>query len=195
MKTRIFLIFIFLFSLIISYSQDNSSDLPKDLPKAPEGFTWKSLSEIKAYFLIPNGWYFNYEKNKNTHAYFITKEDYKTTPTNQYITGISINVVTKIKNINVKKYLKDFIKKLKQITKVINESNEINFGPFSQYNLQYISYSKELNKNIKIHEVLIANSKTNCLYFIMFETPEELWDINWPKVEAFFQYIAIDDTI
>ena len=48
---------------------------PQDVPAAPSGFEWKHLEEIKAFFLIPNGWFFKSESNKGTMAYFITKQD------------------------------------------------------------------------------------------------------------------------
>ncbi len=191
MKIKFIIIFIALFFGVILNAQDNSSDLSKKFPNPPEGFTWKSLSEIKGYLLIPAGWYFNYEKEGDTHAYFFTKENYKIT--GQYITGVSINAVTNLKNINPKKYLKEYIKQLEQTVKIISKSKETKFGPFSQYIIRCTVYSKKLKKNIKMHIVLIANLKTNCLYFIIFETLEELWDINWQKGKVILRDIGINN--
>jgi hypothetical protein len=49
--------------------------LAADLPPADDGFTWQELPEIKAAVLKPQGWFFKREQQKDTLAYFITKEN------------------------------------------------------------------------------------------------------------------------
>jgi hypothetical protein len=62
-----------------------------DLPKAPSGFTWQKVPELKAAFLKPDGWFFKKENNKGTLAYFITQEDL--TKISEFSTGLSLNVI------------------------------------------------------------------------------------------------------
>lgn len=64
--------------------------LAADLPAAPAGFTWQEIPELKAALLKPNGWFFKREKQKDTLAYFITKEDID--KNGQFQTGLSVNV-------------------------------------------------------------------------------------------------------
>lgn len=49
-----------------------------ELPPAPTGFTWQEIPELKAAFSKPDGWFFRQEKQKDTLAYFITKENIDT---------------------------------------------------------------------------------------------------------------------
>jgi len=62
-----------------------------DLPKAPSGFTWQEVPELKAAFLKPDGWFFKRENNKDTLAYFITQEDL--TKNSEFSTWLTLNVI------------------------------------------------------------------------------------------------------
>lgn len=61
-----------------------------DLPKAPVGFTWQEVPELKAAFLKPEGWFFKQENKNGTLAYFITQEDLA--KNGEFATGLTINV-------------------------------------------------------------------------------------------------------
>ena len=61
-----------------------------ELPKAPPGFTWQEIPEMKAAFLKPENWFFKREVDKGTLAYFITKEDI--IKSGQFDTGLTVNV-------------------------------------------------------------------------------------------------------
>lgn len=185
-KVLIFLVYIL--QVFVFSAQDLSN-----LPKPPDGFKWNYLEEIKGKFLVPDNWFLNYEKKENTHAYFITKEDYK--KEGIYKTGISINVITKLKKTNSFEYIKLFKDQIKKNAEVTGESDLIKFGPFRQYIIRYKSFSKELNKTIIIHQILISNIKTNTMYFILFETPEDEWEINWKIGEKILDLFGIDDEI
>jgi hypothetical protein len=67
-----------------------------DLPTAADGFTWQEVPELKAAFLKPQGWFFKREEQKDTLAYFITKENIDQSG-DDFKTRLSVNVFRKLK--------------------------------------------------------------------------------------------------
>lgn len=163
-----------------------SINLAEDLPTPPEGFSWREITEIHGFFLIPDGWYFRAEEAGGHLAFFITEEEIK--PPENYLTGISINV-----------YLDDPSAPGK-LERHINEKAELysvelitgGFGPFLTIECEYDLAETEEHGAIRIVLLAIVNSKTDASYLVMFESPVDKWTENWPKGKSVITKLGLD---
>src|SRR5262245_48252168 len=104
--------------------------LASDLPPPPEGFVWKQIQEVKAAFLMPNGWHFKREEKKGTLAYFITAEDLE--KVGRFDTGLTLNVKRHLQSTDTIKYAKKFVAEMGQANELIR-SWETSAGPLHSY--------------------------------------------------------------
>ncbi len=166
MKTSlILLMLIFTIGLAPNITPDNQ------LPKPPNGYSWEKLDAISGYILKPDGWFFNAEKNANTYAYFITKEDFTKDPNGMFVTGFSLNVFTNMGKTNAVDYAISMANELKgQGGLVFIQDHE-----FSNFKGKML----RVKKNGKtIHYDILGNTKTNKLYLAYFESSNSKWSKN-----------------
>jgi hypothetical protein len=164
--------------------------LAVDLPLAPEGFAWQQIPEVKAAFLKPQGWFFKREEQKDTLAYFITKESIDQSGA-EFKTGLSINVFRKLKKSKATDQAKYMIAAL--VAKYHVQSFERNFGSF--YELGCELKDTDANGTIVMRELAVANTKTNTLYLFIFESPEAGWNTASKVGEQIMDKLALDDEI
>ena len=159
-----------------------------ELPKAPSGFTWQEVPEIKAAFLKPDGWFFKKENSKGTLAYFITKEDL--TSNGEFATGLTINVFH-FKQDSAVDHGKALIDQMATQHHVKTWSRA--FGPFQEYGCEL--KDTDASGTIMMHALTVANPKTNTLYLFIFESPAADWDAAWKLGQQIMDTLAIDDQI
>ena len=162
---------------------------PMDLPKAPSGFAWKELPEIKAAFLVPAGWHFKREAKGNTLAYFITRE--KIDELGHFETGLTVNVFRRFSGGPAVSYARTFISGL--AAKHSTEAIPLQTGPFEGFGCRYVNV--DATGSITIHELMVANPKTNTLYLFIFESPTSQWSAAWKLGEKIINMLGIDDDI
>lgn len=163
-----------------------------DLPTAPQGFSWKHIDEIKAAFLIPDGWYFKREIQKNTLAYFITQENIDKQGLLE--TGLTVNVMRRLTAISAHTYARQFIAKLTSENQVLH-TWELGTGDLQGYGCQIKIPGSKDRPAIMMHSLAIANIRTNTLYILMFESPENKWPSAWEKGKVIMDMFALDDEI
>jgi hypothetical protein len=159
-----------------------------ELPKAPSGFTWQEVPELKAAFLKPDGWFFKQENRKGTQAYFITKEDL--TKNAEFTTGLTINVFH-FKRDSAVEHGEALIDQMASQHQVKTWSRT--FGPFQEFGCEL--KDTDASGTIMMHALTVANPKTNTLYLFTFESPAADWDAAWKLGQQIMDQLAIDDDI
>lgn len=159
-----------------------------DLPKAPSGFTWQEVPELKAAFLKPNGWFFKQENSKGTMAYFITKEDLA--KNGQFDTGLTINVFH-LKQSSAVERGKAMIEQMASKHHVNTQARA--FGPFQEFACEMID--TDASGTTEMRALTIANPKTNTLYLFIFESPVDTWESAWKLGQQIMDMLALDDEI
>jgi len=159
-----------------------------DLPKAPSGFTWQEVPELKAAFLKPNGWFFKQENNKGTMAYFITQEDLA--KNGEFATGLTINVFH-LKGSSAVERGKALIDQMASQHHVKTQARA--FGPFQEFGCEL--KDTDATGTIEMQALTVANPKTNTLYLFIFESPLTSWDAAWKLGQQIMDMLAIDDDI
>lgn len=142
----------------------------RELPKAPDGFTWREVPAINGAFLIPVGWHFREEAGKGTLAYFITQDE--SAPPAQYRTGTLVNVF--LKNPSAPKKIEDIARAL--AAKYATEVEPGSFGPFRTLQCRYDVPGDSAHETARVQLLAIANPKTNAAYLVMFESPVSTWE-------------------
>ncbi len=165
---------------------------PADLPTAPQGFFWKRIDEIKAAFLMPDGWYFKRETQKNTLAYFITQENIDKQGLLE--TGLTVNLIRRLTAVSAHTYARQFISKFTSENQVIH-TWELGTGVLKGYGCQIKIPASKDRPVIMMHNLAIANIRTNTLYLLMFESPENKWPTAWEKGKVIMDVFALDDEI
>jgi len=159
-----------------------------ELPPPPAGFTWQEIPELKAAFLRPDGWFFKAEKNKETLAYFITKENIESN--GEFQTGLTVNVFRLKKDSAVEKG-KSFIDQL--AAKKRGEKWAKDVGPFKEFGC--LTRDTDPRGATIVQTLMVANPKTNTLYLLIFESLEANWDSAWKIGKQIVDSLAIDDEI
>lgn len=159
-----------------------------DLPAPPPGFTWQEITELKAAFLRPDGWFFKREENKGTLAYFITKENIENN--GEFQTGLTVNVFRLEKDTAVEKG-RNFIDQLAAKKHGEKWSKEI--GPFKEFGC--LTRDTDPSGTTVVQTLMVANPKTNTLYLLIFESPESTWDSAWKIGKQIMDSLALDDEI
>jgi hypothetical protein len=161
-----------------------------DLPTAADGFTWQEVPELKAAFLKPQGWFFKREEQKDTLAYFITKENIDQSG-DDFKTGLSVNVFRKLKKSKAIDQAQYMIANL--VKKYHVEPFQRNIGPFYQLGCEL--KDTDSTGTIMMREIAVANEKTNTLYLFIFESPESEWGTASKTGEQIINKLALDDEI
>jgi len=159
-----------------------------ELPKAPSGFTWQEVPELKAAFLKPDGWFFKQENNKGTLAYFITQEDL--TKNSEFSTGLTLNVIHLKKNSAVERG-KAMMDQMAAQHHVKTWSRVV--GPFQEFGCEL--KDTDASGTIVMHALNVANPQTNALYVFTFESPASNWDAAWKIGQQIMDTLALDDDI
>lgn len=166
------------------------------LPEAPSGFSWKRLPEIKAAFLMPDGWHFKHEHENSTDAFFITLEDID--KQGSFLTGLSVNAipnVSKKTKLWVKEYALRLHSQIKQDTtiKVIDEWQNPQ-GPFMVYGMRS---EKVVNDKMTMvmYQLIVANEKTDRLYVIAFESMKDIWEAAWRLGDVMMTKFVLDESV
>jgi len=157
-----------------------------ELPKAPTGFTWQEVPDLKAAFLKPNGWFFNQGNLNGNPAYFITQEDFS--DKGKFNTGLTITV-SHVKKGSATERGKTFIDQMAAQLHV--KSWNQTAGSFQEFGCELKdTYG---NGTVSMYAVTVANPKTDTLYTFLFESPAADWDAAWTLGKQIIDTLAIND--
>jgi hypothetical protein len=144
-----------------------------DLPTPPSGFVWQQIPELKSAVLKPDGWYFKQEEKNGILGYFITKEDIA--KAGHFDTGLTVNVFPKLGAGLAIERGKEVI------DRVAAQHHE---QTWTQQEGQLQEFGCEIkdtdpNGTVVMHALAVANTKTDTLYLLIFESPESEWNASW----------------
>ncbi|WKZ30632.1 MAG: hypothetical protein QY314_02555 [Candidatus Dojkabacteria bacterium] len=148
---------------------------PTETP--PSGFTWYSCPTISVWSLRPAGWYTYEEAKDGVFSCYITRE--QITATQQYQTGLSINVYTNV--------LSKYGQKASLHAKTVADNFE-NLGTVTGRtpvtDPDFSGYSLFISSNVggtvvNQYIAVLGNDDANKLYLIAFESRENTWDTQW----------------
>jgi hypothetical protein len=163
-----------------------------EFPEAPAGFEWMKIEEIKAAFLVPDGWYFKAEERDGTLGYFITKENID--EVGRFDTGLSINVIRQLKDRDAVDFAREFSAAVAAQNELIRDWTT-DVGAFKGFGCLTKNAVEGEDAFITMHTLAIGNEKTNTLYIIFFESLEEEWDQAWKVGKQMLRLFMIDDDI
>jgi hypothetical protein len=139
-----------------------------NLPDPPDGFSWKRLEEVRATFLLPNGWHVNSEERGVTHAYFFTPEKLKKDVL--FDTGLTINVVKDPTEKDAVAYAQAFVAKSAQLFETIKQW-QLEVGSFHGFGILTRQVTGAKEPMHVIGYLAIGNARTNTFYLLVFESP------------------------
>jgi hypothetical protein len=160
-----------------------------ELPAAPTGYSWREIPEIKAAFLVPNGWNFLQERRGGALALFITEKPFS--PPAEFETGLTINVFRDDPSAPAR--LKATLDKM-----VATHSARLSsgaFGPFAMLSSEFDSPREGGKEPIRTFVLGIANPETKTTYLVMFESPVSLWPAAWSKGKPIVEMLALESEI
>lgn len=140
----------------------------------PSGYEPVDLAEVRVRTIKPAAWYLNHDVANGGHAYFMTRENYKTAPDQQFQTGISINIL-----LRQPKRGADFLQKLTDSSAEQMVTPEIRY--FDKGPLRGSTITGEAKKYaqsarpIKMRQSTLLNLETGTIYVIVFEAPVVTW--------------------
>jgi hypothetical protein len=173
---------------------DDGRSLPDaELPTPPEGFGWQQLNEIKAAFLLPDGWHFLKQRSGETQAYFLTREDIE--ERGSFSTGLSINVVPDVEEktgYTAPAYARAFVAVAGTDTgEEVLERAQLGDDVLPGFGVRTRS-ENDAGQMVIVHRIAFGNSETGTFYLISFESPEKRWEQAWEKGETMLTRFVLD---
>ncbi len=170
----------------------STNDTP--LPPSPDGYRWERFAEVQSAFLCPTNWHRFHKPGNSSHTYVLSKESVEVK--GSFETGLTVQV---IKGIQKHKGMPPsaFTIGMAQTTLGKKENTklstqDLSSGPFKAFGLRYRN-APEVAKPIIIHQVCIANDKTDTLFIVTLESPESSWEETWRLGEVMLKRFLIDD--
>jgi len=142
------------------------------LPKAPDGFRWTDCFNAEVELLQPDGWFKLEENNKDGKACYLTQEKIK--GTSQFSTGLSVQKIASVSatfKVGPVQFAKNFVTVLaKDSANKASEIEQVDKG-------DYTNFKRTLTAtDFKAKYVAIANTKSDTVYILWFESPPQDWD-------------------
>lgn len=176
-------------SLVVAFPPESNKD-PIIIGNPVRGFSTKDLDKLDASVLVPDNWFYRYEENDGTQAYFISEQEIKK-DTDIFETGFTMNVNYQylVPGEDAVKYIDIHLDKIKTSGKIEKmSSGEANNYLYKQIIKSFTNDGVKYKMAIRV----IANKKTNTLYIVMFETTAKKWDKEWnTKGKPMFDYLSI----
>ncbi len=159
-----------------------------------KGFIWQFLPEINGAFQMPVKWHFLQATNDSQIVYYMTKENIETE--GSYKTGLSVNVIRKVKE----KIGKDALKYAREIvSEMIRNTDTLGTAVGQASTIyQYTCRSRIKGKEglaMIVHNLAMANITTDTFYLITFEFPESQYEETEKIARVMLVNFVLDDEI
>lgn len=156
----------------LKVKNENKSEL-----KTVSGFITQKLVEINGSVLMPNGWYFRHEEKTGVQSYYVSKEQILKEE-DQFKTGLTLtriepNMQSGATAVDTAKIV---IAKLKSTAKTATTSEEVS-GDFKVYVINKLM--EDPDYDYRMLTKVFANTKTNMVYVVTFESPDTNWNSEW----------------
>jgi|SRR6476661_519285 len=179
-------------ALLLTYSA-TAQKFDTPLGEAPSGFHWQVLPLAKAAMLLPDGWYFKSEGDKQAMTYYLTQDAIG--ETGDYQTGAALHVVRKVKA-KLKQPATAHAEKLMMRAgfgkgQQMLEKSALGSGPRPLAWVRYRDAPPDAEVRI-VYQLALANGSTDTLYLFTFESPEAEWPEAWKLGELMLKEAVLD---
>ena len=163
------------------------------LAAPPAGFAWQPLPVSKAAMLLPDGWQYRAEGEKNSLTYYLTQE--AVGESGEYQTGLSLQVVRKVKA-RTGRPAPEYAELLLLRTgfgpgqQQLEKTAAVE-GPFRKRTVRYREAPPEAKARV-VYQLALANAKTDTLYLLTFESPEKEWPEAWRLGAVMVRELVLD---
>jgi hypothetical protein len=169
-------------------------DVP--LAEPPAGLHWQPLPEARAALLLPDGWYFKPDVQKNSLTYYLTQDAIG--ESGQYQAGLSLHVVRRAKKFT-KLPAPAYAERLMLRAgygrgQRAQEQGSRQEGPLG---LRWVRYREALPdaEPRMVYQLAVANGKTDTLYLLVFEGLEKEWSELWPLGQQMVREWVLDSKL
>ena len=150
------------------------------LAAPPVGFAWQPLPETKAALLLPVGWHYQAEGTKAAPVYYLTQEPMG--ESGEFRTGLSLQVVRKATT-RTRHPAAEYAQLLMLRTgfgpgrqRLADTAAAV--GPWHRWAVRYREATPDAEPRM-VYQMAVANAKTDTLYLLSFESPEQDWPAAW----------------
>ena len=163
------------------------------LSTPPAGYTWQPLPESKAALLLPEGWAYKVEGGTSSPTYYLTQEAIG--ESGEYQTGLSLQVVRKARA-RTGRPAPEYAELLMLRTgfgpgqQVLEKEASVD-GPFQKRTVRYREAPPEADARM-VYQLALANTKTDTLYLLTFESPEKDWAEAWQLGKVMVRALVLD---
>jgi hypothetical protein len=158
-------------------------------PPAPPGYEWGNCKNMKAQFLVPNGWNLFEEGQGAAPACFISKE--KIAPGKEFETGLSVNLVTVKAGTSPSEAAQRFLNKQAGRGELLERSSS-HQGALDVLRAEQIVKEPDWPA-LRLRHVIVASAPTARIYVLLFETREELWARYLPVIEPVLRSLRFEE--
>ena len=162
----------------------------KQPPPAPGGFSWRDLPDIGGAILMPDGWFFKRVAKGSTASYFVSVENID--QRGRFVTGLSLNVLPRLKAHAAESFAKGSSASVAAKSDVI-KSWHTSDGVLRRYGTLTKLPPKDSDPAVLVHTVFIANVRTNTVYVLSFEGPENEWTTLWKTGAKMVDDLLVDE--
>ena len=159
-------------------------------PAAPEGFSWKEIPDIKASFLMPEGWHYTEAVKGNTFGFYMTRENFLDGGT--FDTGLTVNVIRGDGSTDPVDGARRFVERMLERNEEL-ESWEIGSGGFKGFGCRTRTPAEAENGSRIMHTLAMGNASTGTVYLMWFESREETWPDAWKIGEKVLDQFVLDE--
>ncbi|WP_210519072.1 hypothetical protein [Hymenobacter terricola] len=163
------------------------------LAAPPAGFAWQALPDGKAAALLPAGWYYRAEGRKGAPTYYLTQEPIG--ESGEFVTGLSLQVVRKA-TAHTKRPAPEYAELLMlrmgfgRSQQVLEKATAVE-GPWHKWTVRYRDAPPDADPRT-VYQLALANAKTDTLYLLTFESPENDWPEAWKLGEVMVRELVLD---
>jgi hypothetical protein len=184
-------LFVFLLGLLAGPARAQHVDTP--LGAAPAGFHWQVLPEARAAMLLPDGWYFKAEVEKKGLTYYLTQDEIG--ESGLFQTGATLRVVRKVKS-QTKLPAVTYAERLMMRAGFGRGQRQLDQsaaaeGAFSRRAVRYREALPDAEPRV-VYQLALANSRTDTLYLLVFESLEKDWAEAWQAGEVMVRELTLD---
>lgn len=159
----------------------------------PAGFAWQPLPEAKAAALLPEGWDYRAEGAKGAPTYYLTQEQIG--ESGEFQTGFSLQVVRRA-TARTRQPAAQYAELLMlrsgfgPAQQVLEKAASAD-GNWHKWTVRYRDAPPDADPRM-VYQLALANAKTDTLYLLTFESPEQDWPAAWALGETMVRELVLD---
>ena len=163
------------------------------LGSPPAGLAWQPLPAAKAAMLLPTGWHYRAEGLKAAPTYYLTQE--AVGESGEFATGLSLQVVRKA-TARTRHPAAEYAELLLLRTgfgpgqQRLDKASSAE-GAWHRWTVRYREAAPDAEPRI-VYQLALANTRTDTLYLLTFESPEKDWPAAWALGEVMVHELVLD---